>query len=75
MILLQRYDGHAEILCAKKLRLTATVDNQPEELVVFDKPDGEDTRCFGQHWMLNARKDQYIIITSSTGEIYEFKAK
>ena len=75
MILLQRYNEHAEILCSRKLRLTALVDGQPEELVVFDKPDGGDTRCFGQYWMLEARKDQYIIITSSTGEIYEFKSK
>ena len=75
MILLQRYSEHAEILCSRKLRLTALVDGQPEELVVFDKPTDNDTRCFGQHWMLNARKDQHITITSSTGEIYEFKSK
>lgn len=75
MILLQRFNKHADILCSRKLRLYAMVDGLPEELLAFDKPDGEDNRCFGQWYMLNARRDAHITITSSTGEIYEFKAK
>lgn len=75
MILLQRYNEHVEILCSRKLRLTALVDGQPEELLAFDKPDGVDNKCFGQYWMLEARRDQHITITSSTGETYEFKPK
>lgn len=74
MILLQRYDSYVEILCSRKLRLTALVDEQPEELVVFDKPTDNDTRFFGCYYMLEARKDQHITI-NSTGGTYEFKAK
>lgn len=73
MILLQRYEEHAELLCSKNLRITATVDGEPKELVVDYKPDG-DTRCFGQWYLLEARKDQHVTI-SSPGETYEFKAK